>query len=70
MSFLVHQIASGWDSATHDRHGSTAVHWAAGSGHVHIVKVLVHTSNQFNQPRLHFDNVGAFVLPVELSVFD
>ena len=33
--------AEGWDVRTSDRHGSTALHWAAGGGHLPIVRWLV-----------------------------
>lgn len=34
-------VAEGWDPQTYDHLGSTALHWAAGSGHLEVVKYFL-----------------------------
>lgn len=39
---MCHLVRNGWDvSRAVDRHGNTVVHWAAGGGHVEILRFLV-----------------------------
>ena len=40
LAALQHLVAGGWDAAERDRHGSSALMWAAGSGHLHGCKYL------------------------------
>ena len=40
---LQQHVAAGWDAHTLDKHGSTALMWAAGGGHLDVCKYLVNT---------------------------
>ena len=34
-------LDSGWETSTLDKHGSNALHWAAGAGHINILELLI-----------------------------
>eukprot|EP01097_Dermamoeba_algensis_P010549 TRINITY_DN7867_c0_g1_i1.p1 TRINITY_DN7867_c0_g1~~TRINITY_DN7867_c0_g1_i1.p1 ORF type:complete len:300 (+),score=78.87 TRINITY_DN7867_c0_g1_i1:1386-2285(+) len=34
-------VESGWSASSTDRHGSNALHWAAGAGHINILSYLI-----------------------------
>jgi ankyrin repeat protein len=41
-------LNEGWDHNTTDKHGSNALHWAAGAGHIDVLEILVNHGLSIN----------------------
>jgi ankyrin repeat protein len=65
--FLRGLLETGWSESTQDKYGGTALHWAAGGGHLDCCKVLNHRetgdSIRIRSKLISVNSTGSFFSP-------